>query len=397
VSASSAGGFVKAAGSPQTGGVAFIPRILAVRHPSAIAAPRVLILTADIGAGHDLPAQLLSDALLAAEPGTVVMVADALRNMGRIPYALGRAGAESILERTPRLFDAQFRLVQGFGPTRRLAARLLELVAGERIAELIEHSGPDVVVSTYPGTTELLGRLRAAGRVGVPCVAAITDLAALGWWAHPGIDVHLIIHEQSRAEVEEIAGPGADIRHVRGMSRPEFTSPPSREAARAALGLPASGPVVVVSGGGWGVGDVERAARTVLAIPGATAVCLCGTNAGLRERLEADFADEPRLRAEGFTDRMADWLAAADVLVHSTAGLTVLEAEMCGTWAISYGWGVGHIRINNAAYRRFGLAAVAANERELAAELRTALAAPRPRDGGFAELPQAADVIRELT
>ena len=39
--------------------------------------------------------------------------------------------------------------------------------------------------------------------------------------AHPGIDRHLIIHEESRAEVQSISGPDADIRHVRGLSRPE--------------------------------------------------------------------------------------------------------------------------------------------------------------------------------
>jgi UDP-N-acetylglucosamine:LPS N-acetylglucosamine transferase len=250
-----------------------------------------------------------------------------------------------------------------------------------------------VVVSTYPGSTQVLGRLRAAGRVRVPCVSAITDLAALGWWAHPAIDLHLMIHEESRAEVESITGPGADIRHVRGFSRPQFDAPPSREQARAALGLPAQGPVVLVSGGGWGVGDVERAARAVLAIDGAIAVCLCGTNQALRARLEASHTGDPRVRVEGFTERMADWMAAADVLVHSTAGLTVLEAQMCGTWAISYGWGVGHIRINNHAYRRFGLADVAATDGELASSLRRALAAPRPRDFDWAALPPAADAV----
>jgi processive 1,2-diacylglycerol beta-glucosyltransferase len=230
----------------------------------------------------------------------------------------------------------------------------------------------------------------------VPAVAAITDLAALRYWANPGIDLHLTIHEESREEVQAIAGHDAVIRHVRGFSRPEFEHPPERAAARAALGLPAEGPVVVVSGGGWGIGDVVQAARTVLDIPGATAVCLCGTNGGLRERLGTAFAREPRVRTEGFTDRMVEWLAAADVLVHSTAGLTVLEAQMCGTWAISYGWGVGHIRRNNHGYRRFGLAAVAGDAGELAAALRTALAAPRPREDTFARLPTAAGAIREL-
>ena len=93
---------------------------------------------------------------------------------------------------------------------------------------------------------------------------------------------------------------------------------------------------------------------------------------------------------------MCEWLAAADVLVHSTAGLTVREAELCGTWAISYGWGVGHIRLDDLAYRRFGLAAVAADPAALAEALNAALAAPRPRPAGVAELPTAAGAVLAL-
>jgi UDP-N-acetylglucosamine:LPS N-acetylglucosamine transferase len=191
-------------------------------------------------------------------------------------------------------------------------------------------------------------------------------------------------HEQSRAVVVAIAGAHADIRVVRGFSRPQFDDPPARAQARAALQLD-SGPLVLISGGGWGVGDLRRAAGAAQAV-GALPVCLCGTNDELRARLERD-----GVRAEGFTTRICEWMAAADVLVHSTAGLTVREAELCGTWAISYGWGVGHIRINNDAYRRFGLAAVADTPQALEEELKRALAAPRPRD--TAPLPAAADEV----
>jgi UDP-N-acetylglucosamine:LPS N-acetylglucosamine transferase len=316
--------------------------------------------------------------------------------MGRIVVATTRTGAETILERAPRLFDFQYWLVSRFPPTRHLTGWLGTRLGRKGLLRLIARARPDVIVSTYPGTTEILGRLRRAGRITVPCVSAITDLAALRYWAHPGIDLHLITHAESRAEVAEIAGADADIRHVRGLTRPQYDAPPMRAAARAALELPAEGPVVVVSGGGWGIGDVERAARTVLAIPGATAVCLCGTNAGLRRRIAAAFDSDGRVRTEGFTERMPEWLAAADVLVHSTAGLTVLEAQLCGTWAISYGWGIAHIRTNNRAYRHFGLAAVAATDAELATALNAALAAPRPRDPAFAQLPGAAEAIREV-
>jgi processive 1,2-diacylglycerol beta-glucosyltransferase len=358
--------------------------------------PRILILTADIGAGHDLPAQLLAEGLAARVPDAEISVVDGIEAMGPIVQEIGRRSSEFVLERLPWLYDIEYWFIARFRPTRWFGSGILFRLGRRGLERLIEAEDPDVIVSTYPGTSEALGRLRRSGRLHRPCVSAITDLAALGYWAHPGVDRHLIIHEESRAEVRAIAGAGTDIVHVHGLSRPGFAAPPQRSVARAALGLPPEGPVVVVSGGGWGVGDLDRAARTVLAVPGATAVCLCGINAGLQKRLRSAFVHEPRVRVEGFTDRMVEWLAAADVLVHSTAGLTVLEAQMCGTWAISYGWGVGHVRINNRAYRRFGLAAVASDAAELSAALREALAAPRPRELTFARLPTAAETIREL-
>ena len=122
---------------------------------------------------------------------------------------------------------------------------------------------------------------------------------------------------------------------------------------------------MLVSGGGWGVGDLATAVETALALDDVgEVVCLCGRNAELRGRLEREFGDESRVRVEGFTDLMGDWLAAGDALVHSTGGLTVLEAHMRGCPTVSYGWGRGHIRANNHAFARYGIAEVAASQLE---------------------------------
>jgi UDP-N-acetylglucosamine:LPS N-acetylglucosamine transferase len=251
-----------------------------------------------------------------------------------------------------------------------------------------------VVVSTYPGVTELLARLRAEGALAVPVVSAITDLAALRWWAHPAVDLHLVTHPESIAEVRSIAGPRADVRAVRGLNDPAFLAPRDRIAARDALGLPREPPIVLVSGGGWGVGDLAGATDAALAA-GAHAVALCGRNDSARHLMSSRFASEDRVTVLGFTDRMPDLLAAADGLVHSTAGLTVLEAIQRGCPAISYGWGHGHIRVNNRAFAAHGLAAVATTQDELAAALRHALRERRAPDLSFAALPDAARVVLE--
>jgi hypothetical protein len=152
---------------------------------------------------------------------------------------------------------------------------------------------------------------------------------------------------------------------------------------------------VLVSGGGWAVGDLAGAAEAAIA-DGATAVCLCGRNEEVRQALARRFAGDERVVVLGFSDRMAELMAAADVLVHSTAGLTVLEALMEGCRVISYGWGHGHVRVNNEAYRRFSLARVATDRAELRApsSARSPYPSPGARAGRAPARPRASTSSR---
>ena len=357
-------------------------------------APRVLVFTASIGAGHDLPAEVLADAL--REQGAEVEIADFLPIAGPVARAI-IGGASSLETRAGNIaFDAGYFLGTRFAPMRRVGSRVIEAIAGRRVQAYVAANPADVIVSTYPITTELFGRMRRDGKLGVPVVSAITDLAALNYWAHPGVDLHLITHPESEPEVRAIAGPGARVEAVHGLTDLRFASPPPREQARADLGLAADGGrLVVVSGGGWGVGDLRGATDDALAAGAGTVIVLVGHNAGAKARLEEAYAADARVQVWGFTDRMVTLLSAADVLVHSTAGLTVLEALMCGARVISYGWARGHIRINNRAYERLGMVAVARDRAALARALRDALAAP-PLGPQVPELPLAAGRVLAL-
>ena len=74
--------------------------------------------------------------------------------------------------------------------------------------------------------------------------------------------------------------------------------------------------MVVVSGGGWGVGDIAGAVGEFTKVPEVSSIlCLAGRNEQLAEKLMSEFADEERVHVLGFTERMPEILAAADVLV----------------------------------------------------------------------------------
>lgn len=356
---------------------------------------RILILSASIGEGHDAPARALAAGILEREPGAQVEIVDTLALVG--PTVRGAIGSGSQLHSAwgRRLFDLQYRMCGDGSRIQPNAARLLWLVAGRRLGRAVRGKRPDVVVATYPVASELLGELRRRGLLSAPAASAVTDLAALAYWAHPGIDLHLITHPESEAEVLTRA-PGSAVAAVRGLTAAELYAPRDGGAARASLGLPGEGPIVAISGGGWAIGDLAGAAQTALDEPGVTVVCLCGRSAATLDALSSRFAREPRVTVLGFTDRMGDLLAAADVLVHSTAGLTVLEALMRGCRVISYGWGGAHIRVNNRAFQRLGLAEVALTRAELRGALRRCLASRAAPDLSYAELPEAAELVLAL-
>jgi len=355
---------------------------------------RVLILSADVGEGHAAAARALKQQIEASEQHAEVTVIDGLAAMGPLVRPVVEDGYRVQLRFMPWTYTLVYWLLEHVMPVRVLARRLLCLLGSRPLARAIAEHDPDVVVSTYPAVTVVLARLRRTGEVRCSTVATITDLTGLFFWAQPGIDVHLVMYGESMQSVERIAGRGS-VQLVRPLISAEFLQPRCPVDARRALGLPEEGRAVVVSGGGWGVGDIAGAVREFTRVPEVSSIiCLAGHNEQLAAKLRGAFAEEPRVRVFGFTDKMPEILAAADVLVHSTGGVTCLEARAAGTPVVSYGLPVGHARLNTRAMAALDLLRLANDTDELRTHVQASFADERPApadaDGGSQEDPAPA-------
>jgi UDP-N-acetylglucosamine:LPS N-acetylglucosamine transferase len=358
---------------------------------------RVLILSAEVGEGHAAAARALAEQLRASRARVDVEVIDGLAAMGPVLRGVVEDGYRVQLRFMPWTYTLVYWLLEHVAPVRAVARRLLCAFGARPLARRIAEHDPDVVVSTYPAVTVVLARLRRTGQVRCPTVATITDLTGLFFWAQPGIDMHLVMYDESMPSVERIAGPDS-VRRVRPLIKADFLEPRCPVGARRVLGLPEDGRMVLVSGGGWGVGDIAGAVEEFVRVGEVSSiVCLAGRNEPLARRLRSAFADEPRVHVYGFTDRMPDLLAAADVLVHSTGGVTCLEARAAGTPVVSYGLPVGHARLNTRAMAELDLVRLARDTRELRQHVRASFhggegtSGPNDRDG----VP-AADVLLDV-
>jgi UDP-N-acetylglucosamine:LPS N-acetylglucosamine transferase len=331
---------------------------------------RVLILSADVGEGHAAAARALAEQVTEAPEPAEVTVIDGLAAMGRVLRPVVEDGYRVQLRFLPWTYTIVYWMLEHVPPVRAFTRRLLCRFGSRPLARTIAEYDPDVVVSTYPAVTVVLAHLRRTGAVRCPTVATITDLTGLFFWAQPGIDMHLVMYGESKASVERIAGEGS-VQLVRPLISAEFLEPRSPLSARRSLGLPEEGRMVVVSGGGWGVGDIAGAVREFTRVQEVSSiVCLAGRNDHLADKLGKAFASDPRVHVYGFTDKMPELLAAADVLVHSTGGVTCLEAKAAGTPVVSYGLPVGHARLNTRAMASLQLLRLANDTHELREHVR---------------------------
>jgi processive 1,2-diacylglycerol beta-glucosyltransferase len=328
---------------------------------------RVLVLTAPVGEGHVAAARVLAEDLLRRNPGAQVTVRDVLPELAAPLRWLLNDAYRWQLSSAPWLFGLLYGTLRRSRVLRWLARASLSLIGSRAVLRLVRRHRPDVVVSTWPPATLMLGSLRLRGKVLVPACATITDFAGLELWADKGIDLHLVMHESLVPGVERLAGRGS-VQPVSPLVGPEFHVPRVSVEARRALGLPSVGMVVVVSGGGWGVGDLSGAVKTALELD-ATVVCLAGREPITRRRLELTFAAEPRVRVLGFTNSMSDLLAAANVLVHSTGGVTCLEALARDCPVVAYGAPPGHAPLLAREMASLGLVVHARSASELRAAL----------------------------
>ena len=346
---------------------------------------RVLILSADVGEGHAAAARALAQQIEDSPHEAQVTVIDGLAAMGPLLRPVVEDGYRVQLRFFPWTYTVIYWLLEHVLPIRMIARKLLCALGSRPLARAIEEHDPDVIVSTYPAVTVVLANLRRRGEVLCPTVATITDLTGLFFWAQPGIDMHLVMYGESMPSVERIAGHGS-VRLVRPLISAEFLQPRCATEARLALGLPQDGRMVVVSGGGWGVGDISGAVREFTRVREVSSIVCLG---------------EPRVHVLGFTDRMPELLAAADVLVHSTGGVTCLEARAAGTPVVSYGLPVGHARLNTRAMADLDLLRLANDTDELREHVRASFSDDEAHQlgtpaGAHALSPAAADIVMDV-
>ena len=284
--------------------------------------PRILIMTAAYGEGHNAAASALATAFNEDAPGTALVVdvfalsCPRLNGFIRRAYLAAINGAPRLWRRVYAWMDRPGFMTSGVRMLRAQSATLEAVIARER---------PVAICSTFPAYAALLARLAREGRFGTPHFNIVTDSISINsvWW-RSGCDGWFVPNEDS-ADVMRAAGVDPSRLHVTGFPVTPFFRRNEGTVTRPQLSTGAAPRVLYIINSG--TRNAEATARLLLAEGDWEITCTVGRDESLRRRLLLAAARRPRgADILGWTDQIPRLLMTHHVVVSKAGGATTQEA-----------------------------------------------------------------------
>ena len=274
---------------------------------------KILILTGKFGMGHYSAAQSLREQLgrwlPRAQTEVVDLFAYALPGGAQLWYRC----FQLLVTYGSGLFNTYHRL------TERLPADLhspLDRPMLDKLAALLEEEQPDAVIATHPICAGLTSRYKEQTGSALPLLTCVTDLSTHNEWLHGGTDCYLVGSPEIRRRLVEKGVPS---------ERVLVTGIPVKEAFRHVSHRKGGDRRrLLVMGGGLGLLPRKESFYEALnALDGVDVTILTGNNQKLYRRLAGKY---PHIEVVGFTDRVWDYMAQADLMLTKPGGITVFES-----------------------------------------------------------------------
>lgn len=288
----------------------------------------VLIVSASIGSGHTQAANAVKAELERQHPDVRVAVVDFLEGDN---FSLNTFIKETYLKMIdvfPDMYDLLYRWSQAShnGTTVR---NLMSWVLKKRMLRLVDRYRPDLIVFTHPFPCGAACHLKRKDMLTIPLAGVITDYAIHRLWLYNEVDSYFVAVPNLKENLIQ-QGIAADKIHVTGI--PISSSFGEVGTAPRTVKTDGGPSTVLIMGGGQGLGAVAEVLTELDKIEGQHRfVVVAGRNAGLRKDLQLlSRSLKHPVQVIGYTRRIPELMADADLLVTKPGALTCSEALAAG-------------------------------------------------------------------
>jgi processive 1,2-diacylglycerol beta-glucosyltransferase len=296
---------------------------------------KVLILSAAVGAGHLRAAEAIEKEFKRQFPEIEVKNIDVLNYTNPLFRRLYGKAYLDMVNTMPEVLGWMYDSLDKpwENERRRLALDRLNTMP---LINLLKKEKPDLAVCTHFLPSEIISWLKAKGKVSFPQAIVVTDFDAHAMWLCHNYEQYFVALDETKIHLSKIGIPAEKIT-VSGIPIDSvFAETKDKSAMREKFGLEKDKLTIMVSAGGFGVGNIEYLllALADLQTP-AQILAICGRNEELKIKLEklatAKLNNEcVTFRPIGFTKEMDEYMSASDLIVGKPGGLTTSEAMAKG-------------------------------------------------------------------
>ncbi len=296
---------------------------------------RILVLSVKAGAGHLRAAQAVTHAIRERFPNVEVVSADALEYTNAAFRKSYTEGYEALVRNLPSVWERIYESLET-KPADSNAKKLATLwsrLNTKNLLMFVENFRPDIIACTHFLPAEVLGKQRSKDKLRAPVYTILTDYDIHSMWIQEGVTGYFVASNEMAHALRE-KGIGTASVEVSGIPiLPEFAREyPPRESMRQTLGLDPARRTVLVAAGGFGMMSADDAVKLLAEhLPDAQFMAVAGRNAELEKRLKKlARAYKGRVKPFGFVENMHELMAASDVAVSKSGGLTTSECLAMG-------------------------------------------------------------------
>lgn len=291
----------------------------------------VLILTCNTGGGHNAVAAALAESF--RRLGVSSDTLDGLSFISREASRFVCKWHTRFYRRYPKLYKAGYMSAESDTESNdrdNVVYRYMSRAAGQ-LGRAIRDGGYDAVVCVHVIPAMMMTELRRKKEDGTLFCFVATDYTCSPTVGGCTPDICVIPHEELTEEFvscgiarETLLAAGIPVRAV-------FRERGDRDFARSELLLPPEGRHIVLMSGSIGCGPMAEIAAELEShmARGDFASVLCGSNRQMLFSLRR--RGFRRVEAVGFTNRVAQYMDSADVLVSKPGGISITEAGTRGT------------------------------------------------------------------
>src|SRR3989344_1706734 len=290
---------------------------------------KVLILHVPLGAGHVMAAKAIGEAFEKKYPEIEVKVVDTLDFAFEIFRQVLPKTFNLMAAKAPFLYKWIYDYYNDDSRHKFLSKTSNAIIKNSRFAKFLKEFNPDFIISTNPLPMQLVSFTKEQNVIDILSANVCTDFGFHAFWHNNDVNYYFVATEKVKAALKE-RGVAPEKIIVSGIPiSARFSETKDRLKILSKIGFSDKFPIFLIIGGGGkiaysDVSDIFEKVRKK--IVGAQFIVAAGRDKTLEKKLmNSKLKTDTRVKVFGFTDKIADFMEIADLILTKAGGLTVAE------------------------------------------------------------------------